>query len=69
MFMIYFIHNFITNMIQPLLRPKHVGEEIVNKILHKNWSVFCWLFIRFITVLPTKIYPSLYAKNVPAYTR
>jgi len=36
MFMTYFIHNFFTNMIQPLLRPKHDDEKIVNKILHKN---------------------------------
>jgi len=54
MFTIYFIHNFVTNMIQPLLRPKHIGEEIVNKILLKNWREFCWLFIRFITLLTTK---------------
>ena len=36
MFMIYFIHNFLTNMIQLLLRLNHVGEKIVNKIRHKN---------------------------------
>ena len=26
-------------------RPKHVGEESVNKVLHKHCREFCWLFI------------------------
>ena len=26
-------------------RPKHVGENFANKIHHKYWRAFCWLFI------------------------
>jgi len=30
-------------------RPKHVGKNFVNKIYHKHWSAFCWLFIYYIS--------------------
>ena len=26
---------------------KHVGENIMNKIHHKYWGSFCWVFIYF----------------------
>ena len=30
--MMYFIHYFLTNMFRPEYLPKHVGENIVNKL-------------------------------------
>ena len=26
-------------------RPKHVAESLVNKIHHKHWRTFCWIFL------------------------
>ena len=33
-----------------LLRPKHVGEKIVNEVHHKHCSALCWLFMCFVPV-------------------
>ena len=43
-------------------------RKLCTKIHHKYCSAFCWLFVRYITLLPTEVYPSLYIKNAVAST-
>jgi len=38
-----FSHHVLTTVV--VLRPKHVGEKIVNTVHHKRCSALCWLFM------------------------
>jgi hypothetical protein len=40
-FMMYFIHYILTNMLWLQWLPKHVGDNIVNEIQNKNLRAFC----------------------------
>ena len=49
MFVMYFIHNFLTNMFRPQYRAKNVDEKCCNKIHHKHCSAYGWLFIYYVS--------------------
>jgi hypothetical protein len=49
--MIYFIHNIFTNVFREVFWPKHVGENIVNKIHHRILKcIKCILLVIFIYI-------------------